>query len=96
MNTRTFADHWTGTGTIENTGDNERLALDSGEYMISEVVNFGTFTLELLQNEYLSGDNVTLKYRHGATENDCINASWQDYIGLFDCLGYVQIRVEVA
>ena len=91
---RTFADHWTGTGTIENAGDTERLALAAGEYMISEVVNTGTTTMELLQNNYAAGDTVTLQYRHGATEEGCWDAAWTDYTVPFVSLGYVQVRVE--
>jgi hypothetical protein len=94
-NIRDFAGNWTGTGTIENAGDAERLALDAGEYMVSEVVNTGLFTVQLLYNNYAAGDEITLKYRHGATEGDCLAAAWNDYTVPFDSLGYVQARVEV-
>ena len=93
-NTRTFTDNWTGTGTIENAGDAERLALDAGEYMISETVNTGTFTIQLLQNEYAAGDTVTLKYRTGADQAACEAADWTEYAAPFDSLGFVQVRVD--
>jgi len=90
-----FNGNWTGTGTIENPGanDNERLALDAGEYMISEMVNTGVITCELLQNEYAVGDDVTLEYRDGATAAACNAAAWGAYAAPFESLGYVQIRV---
>lgn len=95
-NTRTFTDNWTGTGAIENVGDAERLALNSGENMISEVVNTGTFTVQLLQNNYQAADTVALSYRHGATQIACEAADWIAYTGEFDSLGYVQVKVEAT
>ena len=93
-NVRTFASNWTGTGAIGNSGDTERLELNATEYMISEVVNTGSHTIILLQNNYSSGDTVTLQYRHGATQGACEAASWNNYTAPFDSLGYVQVRVE--
>jgi hypothetical protein len=93
-NVLTFATHWTGTGTIENTGDAERVALDATEYMESAVVHVGTLTTEILQNHYQAGDTVTLKYRHGASEAACLAASYVTYTIPFMCLGYVQVRIE--
>lgn len=94
-NIRTFLNHWTGTGAIENpgAGDTERLALESTEYMISEMVFTDTVTCELLQNNYAPGDDVDLDYRHGATAAACAAAAWQDYVAPFMSLGFVQIRV---
>ena len=95
-NVRTFASNWTGTGAIENSGDAERLALNSAEYMEGEVVNTGTKTVQLLQSNYSAGDTVVLKYRHGATYEDCIVAGWNTYVSSFVSLGYVQVRVEAT
>lgn len=95
-NIRTFSGNWTGTGSITGAGDEEKIALDTGQYMISEVVNTGIdTTITLLQNEYSSGDTVTLQYRHGATQAACEAASWNDYTIPFESLGYVQVRVSV-
>jgi hypothetical protein len=91
---RDFAINWTGTGTIENSGDAERLRLDAGEYMESEIVITGTVVVELLQNNYQAGDTVTLQYRHGADDTDCLAAAYQNYIAPFESLGYVQIKVS--
>lgn len=96
VNTRTFASNWTGTGAIENSGDSERLALNSGESMISEVVNTSTVTVQLLQNNYQAADTVALSYRHGATQEACEAAGWIAYTGEFDSLGYVQVKVEAT
>jgi len=90
---RTFADHWNGTGAIGNAGDTERLELDAGEYMISEVIDTGASTMELDQNHYAAGDNVTMEYRHGATEIACLSAAWVAYTVPWASLGYVQVRM---
>lgn len=93
-NIRTFTGNWTGTGIIENAGDAERLALETTEYMISEVVYTTARMVELDQNHYdPSGDNVNLDYRHGATQAECEAAAWNDYTVPFNSLGYVQVRV---
>ncbi len=93
-NIRTFAGNWTGTASIENAADAERLAFNAGEYMESEVVETGTSTVELLQNNYQAGDTVLLRYRDGATEAACLAASWTNYTVPFDSAGFVQVRLE--
>lgn len=93
-NIRDFAGNWTGTGTINSSGDAETICLSSGEYMESELVYTGEVTVTLLQNEYVAGDTIDLNYRHGATSAACLAASWNDYVAPFVCLGYVQIRIE--
>ena len=93
-NVRDFSGNWAGTGTIELAGDSERLRLDAGESMVSEVVDTGSVTVELLQNNYdPTGDDVDLDYRHGATEAACLAAGWNDYTVPFVSLGFVQVRV---
>lgn len=92
-NIRTFAGNWSGTGSVEGSGDSEQLVMNEGEYMISEVVITGAQTVTLLQNNYAAGDTVTLQYRHGATQAACEAASWNDYTVSFESLGYVQVRV---
>ena len=93
-NVRTFTDNWTGTGAIEGAADAEKLALETTEYMISEVVNTGARHVELLQNNYdETGDNVTMEYRHGATQVACEAEEWIAYAVPFESLGYVQIRM---
>ncbi len=70
------------------------MCLDTVEDMISEVVYTDTLTVELDQNHYdITGDNLYLYYRHGATQVDCEAAAWIVYSVPFVSLGYVQIRV---
>lgn len=92
-NTRTFATNWTGTGTIENAGDDERLALETGEYMTSEIVNTGAQTVELDQNHYKAGDNVKIEYRTASTYSGIDPEAWVEYTVPFKSLGFVHIRV---
>jgi len=56
----------------------------------------GTDAMEILLNEYQGGDSITLKYRHADTPEGVLVASWLDYSGSFDSLGYVQARIERA
>jgi hypothetical protein len=51
LNIRTFSGNWTGTGSVDGTGDNERLKLAPGQYMESEVVQIGG-TVEFKKNFY--------------------------------------------
>ena len=92
---RDFNGNWTGTGDIENPGvaDIERLALATTEYMISEVVDTGTVDVVIEYNVYAVGDDINLDYRHGATPAACEAAGWNDYVGSFTSLGFVQVRV---
>jgi hypothetical protein len=63
--------------------------------MEGEIVDTGTYTVTIYQNKYdVSGDDVTLRYRHGATPAACLAASWNDYTVPFTSLGYVQLRLE--
>jgi len=89
-----FQGNWTGTGAIGNPGvdDIERLELDAGEWMISEVVETGTVDIIILYNVYAAGDDIDLDYRHGNTPAACEVAGWNDYGGAFTSLGYVQVR----
>lgn len=93
-NIRTFADHWTGTGTIGGTGDTETICLSTGEVMDSEVVNTGAVAIKLFQNVYSAGDAILLRYRHGASQAACEAAEWIAYTEPFTSLGFVQVRVE--
>lgn len=93
-NTVTFAEGWTGTGTTDNTGDNETICVMRNQYMQSQIVYTGTIKTRLTQNKYLPGANLALKYRTGATDIECQAASWNNYTEPFSSLGYVQVRVE--
>lgn len=93
-NVRTFTGNWTGTGSIEDAGNAEKICLEAGQSMTSEVVITATQTVVLLQNSYdVTGDNVLMEYRHGNSEAACLAAAWNTYVAPFDSLGYVQIRL---
>jgi hypothetical protein len=62
--------------------------------MESEIVYTGSSLTTLLQNKYLSGDTIVLKYRHAATQAGVYLAAWNDYTVAFNSLGYIQVRVE--
>lgn len=92
-----YAGNWAGTGTIAGAGDAEQITLDAaGEFMVSGVVDTGLHTIELLQNEYAAGNDVTLQYRHGATEAACEAAGWNVYLNTFDSAGFVQTRLDYS
>jgi hypothetical protein len=65
--------------------------------MESPIVDTGAFTVSLFQNLYDAlGDDVTIEYRHGATEQACFGAVYQIYAVPFVSLGFVQIRLTAT
>jgi hypothetical protein len=94
--TRNFDANWTGTGAIGNAGvaDTERLEIEPGENMVSDVWNTGVWTVEIAYNVYAAGDTVTVKYRTDADPVDILALGWTDYTVPFESLGYVQVRLE--
>lgn len=89
-----FAGHWVGTGAIAASEGEDRAELDTGEYLVSEVINTDVGTCTVTQNVGKTGDTVTVKYRTGATEAACVGASWSTYTAPFASSGYVQLWVE--
>jgi len=76
------------------TQDAERIALNSGEWMKSNVVNTGAQSVTLLQNHYdPTGDDVTLQYRTAANPVALAVANFNNYTVPFTSDGYVQIRL---
>lgn len=58
------------------------------------MVNTGVVNVQLFQNLYdPSGDDVTLQYRHGATETACEAAGWNAYTVPFASAGFVQVKL---
>ena len=94
-NARAFS-YWTGTGAVVDSGDDEKICMESGEYMESEVVEITVCTVTIAQNTYASGDTAILKYRTGATRPDCLAAAWTTYTVPFVSDEYLQVRVEIA
>ena len=65
--------------------------------MESDIVDTGAFLVTLFQNLYDgTGDDATLRYRHGATPAACVAAAWNNYTVSFISLGFVQVRLEAA
>ena len=94
-NTRTFTANWSGTGTIESSGDGEVIMLDDSEYMESDVINVGAGTVTIARDDYQGGyGSPTIKYKNGSSYSACIADSWNAYSTPFLGDGYVQIRVE--
>jgi hypothetical protein len=95
-NARAFLAHWSGTGTIENSGDDERLAINYGQYMESEIVETGIGAVTIRLNSYKSGDSVTIKYKTGGTQSLCDSAEWTATTDgeQKNSEGYVKIRLE--
>mgnify|MGYP001822845972 FL=1 len=91
-NTANFYGSWTGTGSIEETGDNEKVGLLVGEYEVSHVHNFGSRTAKIQLNKYKQGeDDFHVHYRTGATEVGL--GEYLPYREPFTSSGYVQIAV---
>jgi len=94
---RTFAVHWTGTGTIAGVGDNETVFLLSGQFEESESWYVGSFKVQLLEDKYKVGAGTPiLKYKTGATRVACEAAGWNNYTVPFQSLGWVKARIEVS
>jgi hypothetical protein len=58
------------------------------------IVHTGVRFVEININTYAACDNVLIKYRHAATSEDVLSATWVTYAGTFESLGYIQVRVE--
>ena len=92
---RVFYLNWTGTGTVEGSGDAEQLKIQQGQYMISEAVDTeGTIAIEILLNVYGAGDSVPIYWKTAATQSGLSGASWNLYIAEFTSIGFVQLKLE--
>ncbi len=60
----------------------------------SDTHEVGIGKLGIYIDEYDSGSgSVSIEYKTAATEQDCNDAAYQNYVGLFDCLGWLKIRL---
>jgi hypothetical protein len=94
---RQFTGNWSGTGDITGDAgeDNEKLAMNAGEYMESEMVHCGIGLVTLGVNQYdITGDAATISYKQGATPTACEADTWHVYSAPFECAGYCMIKVE--
>jgi len=91
---------WSGTASIVGSGDGESIALSSGEYATSPVVDLGAGTARVRLNKYGHGiAPSSVQYKTGTTEANCEADTWHNvtmwdaFSGTFSCDGYAQVKV---
>lgn len=82
-----------GSAEVEYSEDAERIAFDTGDYAESEVWNVGAMLVGIYPNYYAEGDDFTIYYKTGVSEDACNSDTWHEYTGPFNSLGYVKVRV---
>jgi hypothetical protein len=55
-------------------------------------IGIGSVSIWLDQYDAGSG-SVKIEYKTGDTEENCNAAAYQDYVGAFDCLRWVKVRL---
>jgi hypothetical protein len=91
---RDFTNEWEGTGTIEGTGNQEKIILASGETMESPTWNTGVMMVEILVSEYLPGSgSVLVEYKTGSSAALCEAQSYGTYTSPFRSEGYIKVKV---
>jgi hypothetical protein len=94
-NTFTFATNWEGTGDIIGEGDAEYMLLAYGESMtLLDIIHTGEMAVTIQDGKYSVNSGATVFYRHAATCAGVESAEWSNYLGQFESLGYVQVKVE--
>ena len=89
-----FSGNWTGDATIEGAGDPERLEFGLTDAQESDTHEVGIGKVGIWIDEYDEGSgSVSIEYKTADTEQNCNDAVYQNYVGLFDCLGWVKIRL---
>lgn len=87
---------WSGTGSIVGSGDDEKLALESDEYMESENIETGQNNILLSINKYdVGSSNPTLQYKNASGEAGLASVSYVNYLGEFDGSGWVKLKLLV-
>jgi hypothetical protein len=94
-NIRDFSGNWTGTGVISGSGDAEMIELYPGDDMESETWFIGSGSVMIVEDKYGGGPGAaTIQYKTGATKEACEADSWHNYVGAFNSLNWVKIRVS--
>ena len=94
--TKVFVENWLGTGVITGAGDDERLLISSGNSLTSEIWKISG-DVQISLNQYVSGGTPdAIEYRTGDSYAACEIASWNNYVGSFSSLGFVQVRLSVT
>ena len=86
-----------GTGSVEGTGDDERLILGTGEYWEYPTWYLGVGMARITKNKYKSGSGTIIVYYRTAGNKIATELlGWTEYTGDFESAGWVGIRVEGA
>ena len=85
-----------GTGTVENSGDAEKLTLLGGQSWTLPAKESGVVNVLISYDVYQSGSGGpgTIEYRTGEDQSACEAAGWNTYTAKFPSSGWVQIRVS--
>jgi len=83
---------------VAGVGDAEKLTITIGQDWTLPAVETGAVEVKIMYDKYAvgAGDPGTIQYRTGADKAACEGAGWNDYIGHFTSLGWVQVKVNVA
>jgi hypothetical protein len=88
-----------GTGSVLETGDAERLELDEGEEWILPTANVGAGNKAIELNKYPPGSGEgtpDIQYKTGDTQETCDEDTWHDYGTFFDSGGWAKIKLNRA
>ncbi len=86
---------WSGTGSVSGVGDAEIISLETGQYMESESWKLGSGWCAITIDKYDSGvGSYTVEYKTGDSLVNCEADAWNNYIGPFDSLGWVKVKVS--
>jgi len=93
---RSFANNWTGTGTISGSGDTETILLAAGEYMESEIWQLGVGdNATVVKDKYRTGEGtITIKYKTSQTYGGIAGEEWSTYSTPVSSEGFFQVRIE--
>jgi len=85
-----------GTGTVAGTGNSENLTINNVEHWILPAVQTGAVEIKIVYDKYQAGSGGgSILYRTGATRGACEAVGWNDYIGHFTSLGWIQAKTFV-
>lgn len=88
-----FISTWSGTGVVEGVNDDEKLVIESGQYMESKVIHSELIEISIQQNKYGTGSELPVMYRTGIDYDSCLLADWNEYSNSFTNLGFFQLKI---
>ena len=89
-----FSDGTVTGGSIDGSGDYEKVTLGSGNYWTSHIVRTGANMVKFVYGKYRigSGSPGTFQFKTGSSKATCDADTWHDYTGPFQSSGWVQLR----